>query len=281
MIAFISLPLAAEPHLNRTRSFVKTLRQRSQDSYAHQHVPRARLEGSSNISSNSLSTRLSLGNLNAAEFDELFLSKRLPLCLVGMSNCGKSYWSGQLQEMHDFNCVCVDDEIESAMKPELEELGYSGIADMAKWMGYPSNDRFAANEKRYLQLEESITSKVVPPLSSNFVLDTTGSVVYLSAETHQYLRDNFLVVHLAATDDMLERMRISYFESPKPVVWGDSYSEDAGETPMDALRRCYDGLLQERLKRYYALSHVSVPAALAFSDYVNANHFIDHVRAQL
>lgn len=284
MIAFIVSPLALSSIHKDRFPFVQS--RHWQPAHVHHSVVRRRvlcaeLQSTSNVSARDTRLNPAWEKLSVPEFDELLTAKRLPLCLVGMSNCGKSHWSEQLQNVHDFGCVCIDDEIEDAIKPELEELGYSGIADMAKWMGYPSDERFAANEKRYLELEERITSQVVPPLSSNFVLDTTGSVVYLSAATRKHLRSNFLVVHLAATNDMLEQMRVSYFESPKPVVWGDSYSQSPDESPMEALRRCYDGLLSERLKRYYSLAHVSVPAATVTSPDVDVNQFLDFLRDQL
>ncbi len=220
-------------------------------------------------------------SLGAAEFDSLLKSGTLPLCLIGMSNCGKSHWTNALVSKYGFSHLCVDDEIERAFEPELTSLGYAGIADMARWMGYPADERFATNEARYLEIEEQVTSQVIPPSESNFVLDTTGSVVYLSPSTLGHLREKFFIVHLAANDGVLDSLRTSYFESPKPVVWADAYNQRPDESSIDALRRCYDGLLRERLKRYHALAHVSIPAEFGFSPDATVEQFLDLVRVAL
>ena len=224
---------------------------------------------------------LNWNSLGRVEFDSLLESRALPLCLIGMSNCGKSHWTNALVSNHGFAHMCVDDEIERAFEPELTALGYAGIADMARWMGYPADERFVTNEARYLQIEEDVTSRVIPATDSNFVLDTTGSVVYLSPSTLNYLQERFFIVHLAANDGILDSLRTSYFKSPKPVVWADAYNQLPDESSMDALRRCYDGLLRERLKRYHALAHVSIPAKFSFSPDATVEQFLDLVRNAL
>lgn len=218
--------------------------------------------------------------LSSTEFDTLFSSGELSMCLVGMSNCGKSHWSGKLAEEYGFQRLCVDDEIEQSIEPELSALGYAGIADMARWMGYPSDERYAKNEARYLEIEEQVTSQVTPS-GSNFVLDTTGSVVYLTPSTLELLRRKFLIVHLAADESVLDDIRRSYFENPKPVVWSDVYNQLANESPDGALRRCYEHLLRERLRRYHSLAHVSVPAAFGFSPSARVEQLLDLIRASL
>lgn len=215
------------------------------------------------------------------EFDKLMAEQKMSLCFVGMSNCGKSHWSERLQREMGFSRTCVDDEIERAIKPELESLGYEGISGLAEWMGYPSDERFAEHEARYLELEEHITATTSPSASSNFVLDTTGSVIYLNSKTLSILRDTFLIVHLSASEDMLEEMKVAFFETPKPVVWGDSYSRLASESTIDSLKRCYDGLLQERFKRYSKLAHVAIPASVSRDPETKMSEFLHVIRSQL
>lgn len=248
--------------------------------------PHAQLSNYSQQSSSKVQGEPKWGELRSGEFDKLIAERRLPLCFIGMSNCGKSHWSNALVAERDFQHVCVDDEIERALEPELTGLGYAGIADMAKWMGYPADERFSRNEARYLDLEENVTRNITKAGngngdSSNFVLDTTGSVVYLSDSTQEYLRNTFFIVHLAANEDVLEKMRESYFESPKPVVWGDSYNQQEDETSDQALRRCYEGLLRERLKRYNKLAHISIPAQFAFSMEATVDDLLQLVKSTL
>ncbi|KAI0565645.1 hypothetical protein FGB62_16g162 [Gracilaria domingensis] len=198
-----------------------------------------------------------------------------------MSNCGKSHWSSQLRSHKRFHLICVDDQIEKQITPELAQLGYSGINGMAKWMGFPSDERFAANQDRYLMHEERITSRAAPKPNRNTVLDTTGSVVYLSEKILRQLRTDYLVIHLEANDGMLEMMTDNYFETPKPVVWGDAFNPREYETPIEAMRRCYPGLLKQRRERYAKLAHITVPAAFSLSRDIDVEDFLEYVRQQL
>lgn len=219
--------------------------------------------------------------LTADEFDSRAAESSLAICFVGMSNCGKSHWSRQLKEHRGFHVVSVDEEIERAIEPELTALGFAGIDGLAEWMGFPSDERFSVNQDRYLGYEESITAATNPVKGLNSVLDTTGSVVYLSQDTLDRLQREYLVVHLEASDDMLELMTAKYFETPKPVVWGDAYRPLGGETPNESLRRCYPDLLRERRKKYAAISHVTIPASISLSQDVRLDKFLDHVRSRL
>lgn len=219
--------------------------------------------------------------LTAHEFDARVADSSLAICFVGMSNCGKSHWSRQLRDHRGFHVVSVDDKIEHAIKPELMALGFAGIDGMAEWMGFPSDERFSVNQARYLGHEESITAAISPASGVNCVLDTTGSVVYLSQDTLGRLQMEYLVVHLEASDDMLEMMTQNYFQTPKPVVWGDAYKPVQGETPNESLRRCYPDLLRERRKKYAAISHVTIPASFSLSCDVGLDKFLSHVKSKL
>lgn len=219
--------------------------------------------------------------MTASEFDEREASSSLAICFVGMSNCGKSHWSHQFKINCGFHVVSVDEEIERAIEPELTALGYYGIDGMAEWMGFPCDDRFANNQGVYLGYEETVTAATSPREGVNSILDTTGSVVYLKSDTLGKIRDEYLVVHLEASDDMLEYMTTNYFEMPKPVVWGDAYRPRVDEEPIRAMRRCYPDLLRERRKRYAAMAHVTVPAAISLSRQIKLEEFLHHVKSKL
>lgn len=198
-----------------------------------------------------------------------------------MSNCGKSHWSRQLKQHRGYHVVSVDEQIELAIEPELRALGYAGIQGLAEWMGFPSDSRFQENQNVYLSHEEHITGSTAPEPGKNNVLDTTGSVVYLKKDTLERVRRKYLVVHLEASDDMLEMMTSNYFEVPKPVVWGDAYRPREGEQPMKAMRRCYPELLRERRKRYAAMAHVTVPASVSLARGLTVDDFMARVCSQL
>lgn len=222
--------------------------------------------------------------LTVSEFDHRLKSGTLSLCLIGMSNCGKSFWSKQLHNNLRFQIVCIDDLIEERLAQQLAVAGHVGIDGLAAWMGFPSDDFFASRQAEYLSAEERITAAAAAMLhksGSNSVLDTTGSVVYLSNDTRDLLSSNYLVVHLEASDDLLAAMTDNYFLTPKPVVWGDSFNQRDGESPESALRRCYPALLRERRERYAKMAHVTVPAATSLSEQLNVHGFIDEVRSRL
>ena len=174
----------------------------------------------------------------------------------------------------------MDEKIEDAIKPELSALGYSGIDGLAAWMGFPTDEKFAVHQQKYLDLEESITASAMPG-PGNTVLDTTGSVCYLSDRTLRRLKTDYLVVHLEASDDMLDVMTDGYFTTPKPVVWGDSFNRLDGENPEAALRRCYPLLLQHRRKRYDEFAHVKIPASKCLSRQLDIEDFMQLLRCQL
>ncbi|MDA2921939.1 hypothetical protein MYX07_01595 [Patescibacteria group bacterium AH-259-L07] len=77
------------------------------------------------------------------------------LSLTGMSGSGKTYWSQKLTD-HGFSRICCDDLIEEKLAPELVKLGYSGIADVAAWLGQPYEPKFKENEAQYLKFEKQI-----------------------------------------------------------------------------------------------------------------------------
>lgn len=209
--------------------------------------------------------------------------KQLRIALIGMSNCGKSFRARGLSLDFGFSTLSVDELIERQIKPELQAMGCYGTEGIAKWMGFPYDPTFQEREARYLMHEERITRGIEVPTGTNFALDTTGSVVYLSKECLAMLRDQFLVVHLEATDDMLDSMREMYFISPKPVVWGSAFSMSAadGGNGEGALRRCYPELLRWRREKYHELADVSVSASVSLSPDIRTGRFMAILKSML
>lgn len=199
------------------------------------------------------------------------------LCFIGMSNCGKSTRANQLAQNHQFEVLHVDERIEAALKPELESLGFSGIEGMSSWMGQPFDERFAGNQKRYLELEEQITLSADFEGSAAAVLDCTGSVININAP--EKLRDRFLVVHFEATEEIVDAMVERYFQCPKPVAWGHTFSQRVGESGEEALRRCYPEMLKIRLEKYRSLAHFSIPATVSLDPNFSSERFLDLILA--
>ena len=207
------------------------------------------------------------------KFDELLENKKLRLALVGMSNSGKSTSSKVLKEEAGFEVFEVDEAINSA-------LGIRSMTEAAEWMGYPFDEKYTENKRKYLELEEANT-RVEIPLESNFVLDTTGSIIYGSQNLQNWLSQEFLIVGLRASSEILTQLIDDYFTNPKTVIWGSEFEQRTDESGKEALCRCYPQLLENRSVLYEQLSDVQVPAELARSPSLTAESFLSAIRNQL
>ena len=192
--------------------------------------------------------------LTPKEMDTHIENGTFRLAFVGMSNAGKSYRSKKLRAQKDFLWYHVDGEIQ-------KELGFKNMGDISKWIGYPSDPQYEENEAKYLELENEKTQcAAMQTNGKNLVFDTTGSVVHLKDKTLKILKENCLVVHLDCGDDSLEELIEKFFAHPKPVSWAGHFSQVAGESTEEALRRCYPSLLEYRLEHYRKLAHITFPA---------------------
>ncbi len=181
--------------------------------------------------------------------------------LIGMSGIGKSHWSKELQNQ-GLERDCCDALIEEKLDEELKVLGYSGMQDMAKWMGQPYDKQYHETSKKYLDLEqevlEEVLIKVERPHHPGFVIDTTGSVIYLGSGVLSRLSTVARVVYLETPETVKKEMFELYKADPKPVIWGSSFFKVNGETNMEALARCYPKLLAYRAGRYANLAHITL-----------------------
>ncbi len=229
---------------------------------------------------------MSRETLSQSDFDARRKDGELSITLVGMSNVGKSHWSGRLANEAGFDRINVDDLIEQELLIELQNAGYTGgIADVAKWMGQPYEPQSVANQQIYLDLETMMMRRTIdrlanPPLGGNVVVDTTGSVVHIDKKIRRDLKRHSTVVYLQATDDMQREMFKKYMEQPKPVVWGDVFRQKTSETPDQALARSYPKLLECRSKLYKRMAHVTVPRQAAL-DIASPDDFLTYVRNML
>jgi shikimate kinase len=192
--------------------------------------------------------------LTPDELDSHVANGTFRLSFVGMSNAGKSYRSKVLARENDFLWYQVDEEIQKA-------LGFADMGQISTWLGYPSDPTYAEREATYLSLENQFTKQAAQRTNGkNLVFDTTGSVIHLLPETVKVLKENCLVVHLDVGEHSLDAMVEKFFMEPKPVAWCGNFSQEAGESAEDALRRSYPALLRWRLEQYRALAHLTIPA---------------------
>lgn len=185
------------------------------------------------------------------------------ISLIGMSGSGKSYWSKKLAA-YGYRVYCVDDLIEEKLGAELQRLGYRGIGDVAKWMGQPFDTQYKETSSTYLHFENEVMREVLSGLQTNntvsehVVIDTTGSLVYTDKTLQQKLKELTHVVYLETPQSVQQQMYEVFIKHPKPVIWGESFVKQRGESDMDALKRCYPELLAFRTKAYETLANKAV-----------------------
>ncbi len=203
-----------------------------------------------------------------------------PLCLVGMSGVGKSYWAKRLAALGFLRHDC--DELIAARLSELVQVGpgEEPVHALGRWMGMPESPGFAEREARYLALEEEVTREAVRAARNpgRHVLDTTGSVIYLSGTVLAELRQVCTVVCLRLPEHRRGALLQRFMAAPKPLVWAGAFEQAPGESEQEALARCYAKLLRTRDAQYLALAHhvLDVDALAARGD--DAEAFLRHLQ---
>lgn len=178
------------------------------------------------------------------------------ITLLGMSGAGKTHWAKQL-ESRGFRRFSADDHIECRLGQELSvALGYAGISGVAEWMGQPYDGTYAQRSQKYLDLERDAMRELLSGLDRHLgsrrgmVIDTTGSVIYLPSEILRALHDSTAMVYFHTPESAHAEMARQYLLDPKPVIWGNSFNQTPGETPQQAIARCYPRLLRDRTAEY-------------------------------
>lgn len=201
-----------------------------------------------------------------------------------MSGSGKTHWSKKL-ERKSFKRFCCDDLIEKKLSKELKVLGYSGIQDVAKWMGQPYDIQYEETSKKYLRVEKEAVKKILEVINNskslydkNIVIDTTGSLIYIEKDILEKLSKITKVVYLEVPNYVKEEMYQTYLKDPKPVIWGDSFYKVRGESNMEALRERYSELLRFRSKRYERLADITLNYFALHSPKYTINDFLESVK---
>ena len=115
----------------------------------------------------------------------------MAISFIGMSGAGKSTWSLMLEKggLTRYSC---DDLIEKELAPELKRLGYRGIGGISRWLGQPYDKRYKKNSRRYLKLEGESLTRILNEIKKadhgDAVVDTTGSVIYMSPRLRDALK---------------------------------------------------------------------------------------------
>ena len=180
------------------------------------------------------------------------------LALIGMSGAGKSYWSEKMEEKgyRWYNC---DKMIAERLGPEILGKGNS-TKNLAQWMGQPFSEGYIKAEKLYLDLEENVVEQICDELEQSteinkpVVVDTTGSFIYLKKKLLHRLRVLTKMVYLRIPEEKHEQLFENFIKDPKPVIWEGLFKPRKGESPENALKRCYKDLLSFRYERYNLLA---------------------------
>jgi len=193
--------------------------------------------------------------LSRAEFERRYAENRLRIALVGMSNIGKSYTGMRLAKALNFNLIEVDKLI-------WEALGQGSMADFASWQGQPYSEGYAEREAKSIAMESDATATAIANPVGNAILDTTGSIIYTDKLVQEKLLNDWYIVHITASEEAVEMLKVQYFNHPKPLIWNNHYVCKPDQLPDDAILECYPGLLASRAKAYEALSDSSIGSEL-------------------
>lgn len=185
--------------------------------------------------------------LSRTEFESKYHSGKLRLAFIGMSNIGKSYTAKRLAEKFEFSLVEVDKLI-------WEELGHNDMESFAEWQGQPYSEGYSDREERSIALETTATRKALTLDKPNTILDTTGSIIYTEVSVLEALSQTHYVVYIQASSDALERLKLQYFQQPKPVIWKSYFEQAVGQSDKDAVLTSYPKLLKARADSYNALA---------------------------
>lgn len=207
----------------------------------------------------------------------------IELSLIGMSGAGKSYWAQKLAGA-GFRVISIDDRIEEKLAPELAAGGYRGIGGVAAWMGWPNETTYRERERQYLEFEVRSMNEALDEMKiaggQGIVLDTTGSVAYTGDAICRRMQSLSTVVYLEASPAEEQLLIERYLSDPKPVLWGDQFAQRPGESPKEAVARCYPQLIAYRKKMYARYAHRTVSMEQLRTDAVDARGFLELIEGQ-
>jgi shikimate kinase len=200
-----------------------------------------------------------------------------------MSGAGKSHWARKLAGA-GFRAINVDDRIERKLAPELSAGGHRGISGVAAWMGWPDQPQYRERESKYLASEIEAMREVLDEIEASgqegIVLDTTGSVVYTGEPICRRLQRLTTVVYLAASPGEEQMLISRYISDPKPVLWGEAFSQQRGESGKNAVMRCYPQLIAHRKRLYERYAHVIIPMTRLRESSPDARGFLEILDSQ-
>ncbi|WP_415811146.1 shikimate kinase [Litorimonas haliclonae] len=212
--------------------------------------------------------------LSRSEFETRYNSGKLRLAFIGMSNIGKSYTAKRVADQFDFTLIEVDKLI-------WEELGHDDMASFAEWQGQPYSKGYSEREEKSISLETAATRKALRINAPNTILDTTGSVIYTGDTILKELSRTHYVVYIQATEDALERLKLQYFQQPKPLIWKSYFEQVPGQSDKDAVLASYPKLLEARAESYDALADAVLSSEYILNSAVSVEDIFKNLKPAL
>ncbi len=189
--------------------------------------------------------------LSAKQFLAKHNDKTLKLAFVGMSNIGKSLTAKRFAKHFGYKLIEVDQMI-------WKRLGHDNMKEFADWQGHPYEEGYAEREALSIEMETHATDNAISKAKGATILDTTGSIIYVSPTLRRNIKEQFYVVHIKAEMSDLERLKWDYFDNPKPLIWGRQYRPKPNLTDRENIFECYPKLLMSRAKEYASMADVTV-----------------------
>lgn len=205
--------------------------------------------------------------------------KRNNLAFLGMSGCGKTYWSKHLASEFNFNHVEFDELIgkSKSIAGLIKNIpGKNEAEKMGNYFGKPWEKGFQSREDLYLSIESECMSKKFP---KGAILDLTGSAIYHRKQMEEIAK-NSLVIYFEPNLKAQKEMLCIYLSRPKPVCWNGMFKKKNQESNENALERCYPLLLSHRAKIYGKYADINLPYNV-HKNMKGVGQFVKEIRKRL
>ena len=145
------------------------------------------------------------------------------------------------------------------------------------WRGLPYEERYRNNESVQIQNEQEVMESVCNELSKyrteNVVVDTSGSLVYIDESVLRRLCDLTRCAYIVADKEQEAELYNDEVIFRRPLVWGRAYIPEKGESPEQAMRRCFPKLIAWRAHEYSRWATLSIPYYVLRHDDMTVDSF--------
>ena len=178
----------------------------------------------------------------------------MKIALIGMSTVGKSYWSEKLATT-GFERIDLDGIIARYFDKRVGTSQSQILASMSQWLGLPHEAHFAEKEQIFKQYEEDALKYAISVLEkkgkdARVIVDTGGSLVYVSPQYWQLFKQYVHIVYLKMDEKKHQTLIDNYLREPRAMLWNGCFDPQNGESLHQTYSRCYPNLVKRREKEY-------------------------------